>query len=148
MTASDTIRLYVAPDAVIAIDGRPASPAMAAALAKIDANCRAEGARKAARQSRIDSDRRVIARRAAKAALTTYYGYGTEGAQQVFNDMDSGRLASRAAVASLIKARIALIDNDPATARQFIRDAMFARRSHWTNREAHSAGVVVSGVAA
>lgn len=33
-----------------------------------------------------------------------------------------------------------------SVARQFIRDAMFARRSHWTNREAMTAPVVAGAV--
>ena len=131
---------------IIAIDGRPASPAMAAALEAIDRNCRAEGARKAERQSRIDNDPRIIARRAAKDALAIDFGYGVKGAQQLFNAMDDGRLARRSAIASLIKARIALINGWKREARQHIRDAMFARRSHWTNREALSAPVVAGAV--
>jgi hypothetical protein len=129
---------------VLAIDGRMASPAMAAALAQIDFNCRADNARKAARQSRIDADPRIIARRAAKEALTRQYDHGMAGAGQVFRDMDSGRLAQSKAIVSMIRARIALLDHDRAAARQFIREAMYARPSHWSiNREALTASVVM-----
>lgn len=131
---------------IIAIDGRPATPAMAAALEAIDRRAREHGGAKAAMRSRIDTDPRVMARRAAKAALVIDFGYGVQGAQQLFTAMGDGRLARRSAIASLIKARIALIGGYRAEARQFIRDAMFARRSHWTNREAMTAPVVADAV--
>jgi hypothetical protein len=131
---------------VIAIDGRPASPAMAAALEATDRNCREAGERKATMQARLDTDRRLIIRRAAKEALTTEYGHGVVGAQQVFTDMSSGRMARRSAIASLIRARVALIKGYRAEARQYIRDAIFTRRSHWTNHEAMTAPVVAGAV--
>lgn len=131
---------------VIAIDGRPASPAMAAALEAIDRNCREAGERKATMQARLDTDRRLIIRRAAKDALSIDFGYGATGAQQLFDAMDRGRLARRSAIASLIRARVALIKGYRAEARQYIRDAIFTRRSHWTNREAMTAPVVAGAV--
>ena len=143
---------------IIAIDGRPASPAMAAALEAIDRNCREAGARKAQRQGRIDGDRRIIARREAKRALEVEYRDGMDGAFLIFADMAAGRLARRSMLASLIRARTALLDGDFVAARQFVRDATFARHQHWTvtrlqpdmvvledvtiNREAPSAPVV------
>lgn len=117
---------------ILAIDGRTASPAMAAALEAIDRNCREAGARKAQRQGRIDGDRRVIARREAKHALEVEYRDGMEGAFMVFADMAAGRLARRSLLASLIRARTALLDGDFVAARQFVRDATFARHQHWT----------------
>lgn len=131
---------------ILAIDGRPASPAMAAALEAIDRNCREAGARKAQRQGRIDGDRRVIARREAKRALETEYRDGMDGAFLVFADMAAGRLARRSMLASLIRARTALLDKDFKAARQFIRDATFARHQHWTVTKLEPGMVVLEDV--
>ena len=115
---------------------QPPSPAVEAACAAIARSMEARAAGKAQRQSRIDGDRRIIARRAAHAALQREYLDGMDGAFLLFADMAAGRIAQQSVIKSLTRARIALLDNDRAAARQNIRAATFARRQHWSVTEA------------
>jgi aspartate/methionine/tyrosine aminotransferase len=114
--------------AVSYITNRPTSPAMAAAIEAIERTAREAGERK----TRIDADPRIIARREALSALKREYLDGMDGAFLLFADMAAGRLAQRKVWSSLIKARTALLDKNRVAARGYIRDAVFARRQHWT----------------
>lgn len=122
---------------VTAIDGRPASPAMARALASIDATAKAMCARK----ERIANDPRII--RLRSLAPVTVYGYGVAGAGQVFDEMASGKSARRARIAALVRARTGQLDRNIHAVRDNLRDAAFIRRgNHWTRGEALTAPVV------
>jgi hypothetical protein len=104
---------------IIAADGQPASPAMAAALAAIYAS----GASAMSREARINTDPRIIALRAHKAALTTDLADGVAGAMQLFSDIANGTEARRARVSALIHARIQMLDGFPHVARKHLRAA-------------------------
>lgn len=113
---------------VIAIDGQPAEPALARLMEEIDRRNREAGERRA----RLDADPRIIARRAALAELKRPLGHGMTGAAQIFGSMSDGTMARRSAFASLLRARTALLDGFPHVARQHVRDAIVARRQHWS----------------
>lgn len=103
----------------IAIDGLPASPAMAQALAQIAANGAAERAHKAM----INADQRIIARRAALKALPT-----NDCSPGIFLEIIDGTMQRRAILNRLIKARIELLSGFPNHARKIIRDVAAIRK--------------------
>lgn len=108
---------------VIAVDGRPASPAMARALAQIAENGRAAAAAKARR----DADPRVIARRSALAALNT----PVFSALHIFAGMADGSMQRRQIMSRLVRCRIELIEGFPTHARKLLREiAVLRRTSH------------------
>lgn len=106
---------------IIAIDGRPASPAMAAALERIQA----AGEREAARKARINADPRVIRLRAMKA--TRIYEEGMDGAFQLFTDFASGRIARHVRIAHLVRARVGQLDKNRAAIQIGLRGAAKCR---------------------
>lgn len=124
---------------ITAIDGRPASPAMAAALAAVDA---ARG--RVARQAAINTDTRIIRLRAMKPRAD--YGYGTAGARQLFADMADGSIARSARIAALVRARIGQLDHNPVAVRSNLREAACIRRQHWSRCEPLTAPVVAEAV--
>lgn len=93
--------------------------ALDTALARIAA----KGAAQAARKARVDADRRVIARRAAKAALAY-----PESAPALLEQLTAGVTAERFFWSRLVRARIELLDGFPHHARAAIREAYAARR--------------------
>lgn len=121
---------------IIAIDGRPASPAMAAALADIDARARG----RAARLEAINADPRVIRLRAMKPRPN--YGYGSAGARQLFADMANGSVARSARIAALVRARIGQLDHNYVAIDNNLSDAASIRRQHWSRCEPLTALVV------
>jgi hypothetical protein len=108
----------------IAIDGRPASPAMAAALEAIDRNVRIRRDRLEA----IAADPRIRARQAARTANDRDYLDGMDGAFLLMADLAAGRIARRGMFNALLRARIALVDKNYVEARRQVRLALFARR--------------------
>lgn len=107
---------------VTAIDGRPANPAMAAALAAIDASVRVRQLRADA----INADPRVIRLRAMKER--TVVGYGFIGAAQVFAAMGDGTLARRSRIAALVRARTGQLDRNIFAIRDNLGEAATIRR--------------------
>lgn len=121
---------------ITAIDGRPASPAMAAALAAVDAADRG----RVARQTAINADARIIRLRAMKPRPS--YGYGTAGARQLFADMANGSVARSARIAALVRARIGQLDHNYVAIDNNLSDAASIRRQHWSRCEPLTALVV------
>ena len=112
-----------AAEPITAIDGRPASPAMARALAQLDAMF-GESVR---RTARINADSRIIWLRAQSAALWSEIPEGMDGAAHLFREVSEGRLARRHRVASLIRARIAQLDDYRSVVRRELADAAACR---------------------
>jgi hypothetical protein len=99
---------------VIAIDGRPASPAMAAALEAITRNAQISRNRTAA----INADPRVIHLRSMKAPISPNYD-----AEQMVADFVSGRAARDQRINALVRARIGQIDRNVFAVRENLRHA-------------------------
>lgn len=122
---------------ITAIDGLPASPAMAAALEAVARNAGISRNRIAA----INADPRVIRLRSMKAPLAADYD-----AAQMVADFVSGRAARDQRINALVRARVGQIDRNVFAVRDNLRHAARLRREHAFRREALTAPVVVGAV--
>ncbi|MEO9231523.1 MAG: hypothetical protein ABI216_21595 [Devosia sp.] len=113
---------------IIAIDGCPASPAVAAALAQIAENGARYADEKAAIEARVDADPRIARLRRMRDELHVNYRHGVLGAEQVFEGMASGRLTRIHRITKLIRARRAHLRNDVLLTRDMLREAAQAKR--------------------
>jgi hypothetical protein len=110
---------------VIAIDGRPASPAMADALAKIAADGKSRRAAADAHKAMIDVDPRIISLRAKNRQPDP------QSVDEVFAGMIDGGIARQHRIGSLIRARMAQLDfkgTSSEAAKRWLRDAAVTRR--------------------
>lgn len=111
-------------DTVIAIDGRPADPAMARALEQIAAI----GPDFRARKDRINTDPRIIRLRRMSSELWEEPPHGMDGAEHIFRRMAEGRIARQRRMGSLLRARVAQLDDYQSMVRHWLRDAAAAHR--------------------
>lgn len=81
-----------------------------------------------ARRDRINTDPRIIRLRRMSAALWEEPPHGMDGAEHMFRRMAEGRIARQHRVGSLLRARVAQLDDYQSMVRLWLRDAAAAHR--------------------